>query len=395
MKSWERILHFLALLFVVLSLFGELFFPASVRFIFDDLLFPIGLIFLVHAFFKRPKWRWVIGAFVAMCAWGALSDVLANGGIRTAPIGMLVRWLKWPIICVAVAELSELKIKESQVVLSIRFLFLALAGINIFIMLNPMGLGREISVYYSPKLDVMLSNYNEFGAFRLSGTMKNPNNNAILFGLFLLYFLYTNARKYWKYILLAFVIIFLTQSRTVLLIVLAIYGMYVLHGNSRKANMIMIPAVLVSLLAGVFLFRSSNIMSIFDGSAFKSNSWRIRIEHYELLLNSDAKDLIFGHGIILDPISTVGFYFDTEYLSIGYQYGLLGLLIWIVVIGSLLFLMRKANRKSTFGWAITILIFGVAATNFTFLNVECATLMMTLVGAWLFHQSKNKLRSHT
>jgi len=394
MKPWERILYFLVLLFVVLSLFGELFFPASVRFIFDDLLFPFGLVFLLHAFFKRPKWRWIIAVFVAMCAWGAFSDVIANGGIRTAPIGMLVRWLKWPIICVAVAELSDLNIKKNQVVITIRLLFLALAGINIFIMLNPFGLGREISIYYSPKLDVMLSNYNEFGAFRLSGTMKNPNNNAVLFGLFLLYFLYTNARKYWKYILLAFVMIFLTQSRTVLLIVLAIYGMYVLHGNSRKANMIMVPAVLVSLLAGLFLFRSSNIMSIFDGSAFKSNSWRIRMEHYEVLLSSDTRDLIFGHGIILDPISTVGFYFDTEYLSIGYQYGVIGLLIWIGIISSLLLLMRKMNRKSTFGWAILIFIFGVAATNFTFLNVECATLMMTLVGAWLFDQGQNKLGNH-
>ena len=118
------------------------------------------------------------------------------------------------------------------------------------------------------------------------------------------------------------------------------------------------------------------------------------MEHYEVLLSSDTRDLIFGHGIILDPISTVGFYFDTEYLSIGYQYGVIGLLIWIGIISSLLLLMRKMNRKSTFGWAILIFIFGVAATNFTFLNVECATLMMTLVGAWLFDQGQNKLGNH-
>ena len=119
------------------------------------------------------------------------------------------------------------------------------------------------------------------------------------------------------------------------------------------------------------------------------------MEHYEVLFDSSTQDLILGHGIILDPISTVGFYFDTEYLSIGYQYGMIGVLIWIGIIFSMVMLMRKMNRKSTFGWAIAIFIFGVAATNFTFLNVECATLMMALVGAWLFHQSNNKLSNHT
>ncbi|MFK7785031.1 MAG: O-antigen ligase family protein [Crocinitomicaceae bacterium] len=394
MKNWERILHFLALLFVVFSLMGELFFPASVRFILDDIFLPFGLMFLGLTFFQKPSWRWIILSFVAMSAWGLMSDVLANGTIRTAPMGMLLRWLKWPTMLILVAELSSLKIRKHHVTLSIRLVFLILAGINIWMMLNISGTGRWLSEIFTPKSDVMISNYHEIGSFRLSGTMKNPNNNAILFGLFLLYFLYTNARKYWKYILLAFVMIFLTQSRTVLIIMLAILGMYVLNKNSRRTNLILIPAGLISLLVGLFLFRSRNLMSIFDGSAFQSNSWRMRMEHYELLFSSSASDTLLGHGIILDPISTVGFYFDTEYLSIGYQYGMIGLLIWVMILVVLLLKLRTTNRKSTFGWAIVILVFGVATTNFTFLNAECATLMMALIGAWFFYHSQNELDDH-
>lgn len=394
MKSWERILHILALLFVVFSLIGELFFPSSLRFVLDDFLFPFGLLFLALTFFKEPKWRWVILTFVAMSVWGMMSDIMANGGIRTAPIGMLLRWLKWPIICIVVAELPKLKIKENQIALGIRFLFLILSGINIWMMLNLFGSGKWLSEVFTPKTDIMVSNYYEIGSFRLSGTMRNPNNNAILFGLFLLYFLYTNARKYWKYILFAFVIIFLTQSRTVLLITLAILGMYVLNKNSRKTNMILIPAGLISLVIGLFLFRSKNLMSIIDGTAFRSNSWKTRIEHYELLFNSSVSETLLGHGIILDPFSAVGFYFDTEYLSIGYQYGIVGLFIWISAIAALFMMIRKVDRKSTFGWAIVILVFGVATTNFTLLNVECANLMMALIGAWFFYQSQNELQHH-
>ncbi|MDG1332154.1 MAG: O-antigen ligase family protein [Crocinitomicaceae bacterium] len=395
MKTWERILHYLTLLFVVLSLVGALFIPAHVRFFLDDLLFPFGLIYLALTFFKNPKWRWIILAFGAIAAWGMLSDILANGTIRTGPIGMLLRWLKWPIILVSIAEIGQLKIKRSYLENGVILSFLVLAGMNILMMINPFGIGKMLSETYTQKLEILLSNYNEFGAFRLSGTMRNPNTNAALFGLFLLFFLHSGARKYWKYILLAFVLIFLTQSRTVMIIVLAILGLYVLSRNSRKVNMILIPGGILALFAGLFLFRSANLISIFNGSAFQSNSWTNRVEHYGVLFESGSRELLLGHGIILDPLASVGFYFDSEYLSIGYQYGIIGLLIWVVIAGLLLQLVRKVDRKSTFGWAIVIFIFGIAMTNFTFLNVECGILMMTLIGAWFSLQGNQKLSEHS
>lgn len=390
MKSWETILHYLSLIFVVFSLLGELFFPADVRFIFDDLFFSFGVLFLAVTFFKKRQWRWLILAFGAITLWGLVSDVIANETFRTAPIGMLLRWVKWPIMFVTIAEFGKLKIRRNYVLNGIVISFLALAGINILMMLNPLGIGRWLSELYSPKLDVLLSNYHEFGAFRLSGTMLNPNNNAILFGLFLVFFLHIDARKYWKYILLAFIMVFLTQSRTVMLVTLVILGLYVLRANSRKVNMMLIPAGIVALIAGLFLFRSTNLVSMFNGSAFQSNSWTSRVEHYGVLFSSGMKEMVLGHGIVLDPIAAVGFHFDSEYLSIGYQYGFIGLLIWLGIIGLLLLIMRKMNRSSTFSWAIVIFILGIAATNFTFLNVECATLMMTLIGAWFFLQSDYK-----
>lgn len=388
-------MHYLTLLFVVFSLVGALFVPALVRFILDDLFFPFGLIFLGVTFFKKPEWRWIILAFCAIAAWGMFSDILANGTIRTGPVGMLLRWLKWPIIFISIAELGQLKIKRNYLENGVVISFLILAGMNILMMVNPFGIGKILSETYTQRLEILLSNYNEFGAFRLSGTMRNPNTNAAVFGLFLLFFLHLDGRKYWKYILLAFVLIFLTQSRTVLLVVLAILGLYVLSKNSRKVNLIVIPGGILALFAGLFLFRSSNLMSIFNGSAFQSNSWTNRVEHYGVLLESGTRDLLLGHGIILDPFTSVGFYFDSEYLSISYQYGIIGLLIWVFIAGLLLQLALKADRKSTFGWALVVFIFGIATTNFTFLNVECGVLMMTLIGAWFFLQGNEKLSQHS
>ena len=395
MKLWERILHYLTLLFVVFSVVGALFIPAHVRFIFDDLFFPFGLLYLAISFFKQPRWRVFILAFGAIAAWGMMSDIIANGSFRTAPIGFLMRWMKWPILCISMAELGQLNLKQRYVENTVVIAFLVMAGMNIFMMINPFGLGESLSRLYTEKLEILLSNYHEFGAFRLSGMMRNPNTNAVLFGLFLIYFLHTNVKKYWPYILMAFVLIFLTQSRTVMLVVLAVLAIYVLSKNSRKRNLIIIPAGIVSLIAGLLLFRSTNLMSIVNGSAFQSNSWTNRIEHYSVLVESGFSELLLGHGIILDPVASVGFYFDSEYLSICYQYGVIGLLIWLGIILLLLFTTMKADRKSTFGWSLVIFMLGVALTNFNFLNVECATLMMTLVGVWLFLQGNQKLSDHS
>lgn len=394
MSTWERILHYLALLFVVFSVLGELFFPSTLRFILDDLFFPFGMLFLGVSFLKNPNWRWLIVSFLALMAWGLLSDILSNG-IRTAPIGMLLRWAKWPIMFVAMAELSKLAIQRKQVLNSIVILFFALIALNLVMMINPIGLGQKLSELFSSRADVLLSNYHEFGAFRLSGTMMNPNNNAILFGLFLLFFLHVDPRRYWKYILMAFILIFLTQSRTVMLVSLAIFALYVLRMNSRKVNLMLIPAGIVLLIGGLFFFRSRNLLSIFNGTAFQSNSWTSRMDHYSILFKSEGSDLFVGHGIVLDPIGSVGFSFDSEYLSIGYQYGLIGLLIWMIIIGIVVKTIRKTNRESTFGLTILLFILGVASTNFIFLNVECATLLMTLIGAWIFLQRDCKLNNHS
>lgn len=395
MKAFERIVYLLALLFSVLGLTGELFFPANVRFILDDLLFPFGLVYLALVFFKQPKWRWIILAFGALAVWGCVSDVLANGGLRITPIGMFLRWLKWPIILISISDLGRIRWSKDHVENAMRFVFLVLAGLNIFMILDPYDWGQALSELYSPKSDVMLSNYHEFGAFRLAGTMLNPNNNAILFGFFFLYFLHTNARKYWKYILLAFVIIFLTQSRTVLLLVLLIFAFYVVRNSSRRTNLILIPTAAISLTVGLFMVRSTNLMSIFNGTAFQSNSFTLRVEHYNVLFSSKMSELLFGHGIVLNPLESVGFYFDSEYLSIAYQYGFLGMLIWLIALGLLFWLIFKTNRKSTFSWSLLVFILGVAATNFTFLNTESATLMMIVAGAWLFGERNNELGHHS
>lgn len=391
MKLWERILLILSAIFAVSSLLGELFWPAHIRFVLDDLFFPFGILFMAVTFFKSKEWRWLILSFALLSCWGMISDLMAHGSFRISPAGMWLRWLKWPIIMLTVAQIGELSLTRRMMENGVSAVFLALAGLNLFMLLNPFELGEALNEFYAPKAEVLLANYHEYGAFRLSGTVLNPNNNAILFGLFLLYFLHLNAKKYWKYILLAFILIFLTQSRTTLLLSSFILIIYLLRANSRKINLIVIPGGIIGLIGGLFIFRSTNLISILNGSAFQSNSWTERMDHYSILFKSSFSDLLFGHGIMLDPFAQVGFYFDSAYLSMAYQYGVIGVLIWLVAIGSILMILYNRDKKSSYSFTLLLFVFGIGMTNFIFLNVECATLMMFLAGAWSFLKSNNEL----
>lgn len=391
MKLAFRILEGLSLLFVVTTVFAALFWPAQIPFIFDDILLPFASVHLGVVFIQNKQWRIIILLFGMIAAWGIASDFLANSTFRTTHLGLIIRWIKWPIIIVTVGNLSHFKISKEQIINSIILLFLGLASINLILLLNPFQLGEVLHMLYSPKAEVLLGNYHEFGGFRLSGTMLNPNNNGVIFGLILIFFLSLDRKKYWKYCLLAFLFIFLTQSRTVLILIIALVALIILMKNKRKTNMILIPAGIIGLLAMLFAFRSTNLMSILSGDAFKSNSWTNRMEHYSIFFDSTSSTKALGHGVILDPIASAGIHFDSEYLSILYQYGIIGLIILISITLYLPFLVKRITDSSFYGWLLVLYIAGIGVTNFVFLNVEVITLLSMLLGAWLFLHRTNKL----
>lgn len=155
--------------------------------------------------------------------------------------------------------------------------------------------------------------------------------------------------------------------------------------------MIMIPAGLIGLLAMLFAFRSTNLMSILSGEAFKSNSWTDRIAHYQIFFDSTSSEKVLGHGVVLDPLAVVGIHFDSEYLSILFQFGIIGMVLLAILTLYLPYLIKKNTGASLFGWILVLFIAGVGVTNFVFLNVEVITLLSLIIGAWVFLQRPYKL----
>ncbi|MFT5778962.1 MAG: hypothetical protein ACI837_001919 [Crocinitomicaceae bacterium] len=394
MKMIRRTLEVLALLFAIMSVLGALFWPAHSSFIYDDLLFPFAVIHIAIIFFSDKKWRWLILLFGMIFAWGLLTDFLANDSLRTSSSGMLLRWLKWPLIIVTIANCSLPQVNKERLINFVQLLFLGLVAINLVLLTNPFGLGETIQFIYAPKSEVVLGNYNEFGAFRLSGTMLNPNNNASIFGLFMLFFLQLNPKKYWKYCLMAFILVFLTQSRTILIVVLILLVIQILRMNSKRMNLVLIPSGIIGMFLLLFVFRSTNLISVFTGEMFGSRSWTERVHHFSLFFDSSFGSKIIGHGIILNPAKSIGFDLDSEYLSIAYQYGIIGALVWIAIILYLPMITKKITGSMSFGWMLVLFITISGITNFVFLNVEVITLISLIFGVWLFLHRANEIENH-
>ncbi|MCH2223926.1 MAG: O-antigen ligase family protein [Crocinitomicaceae bacterium] len=391
MKALKQLLSIGAVLFVIICLFDTMFWSSQSRFGIDNLLFPFALVYTGVVCWERKNWRLLMLFFLVMVGWILISDILNHDTFRVRSIGMSMRWIKWGAVVFVVGNLPTAWFSSIKLGNFVKGLFLIFVGINLIMYLNPFGLGEQLSYFYAPKEEVILGNYHEFGGFRLAGTMLNPNNNSIAFCLFLLYFLSLNAKENWKYIVLCFLLVFLTQSRTGMIASLLLIVFHLLKTNTLRRNLFIIVGGVLSLVSALFFFRSTNLLSLITGEAFKSNSWLERVEHYSIFYESSMFKQMIGRGILLNPLENVGFYLDSEYLSILLQYGYIGFILWITVMVSILVLIKKETGKLDFGWQLILLFLVFSTTNTVFLNPEITVVMAFLLGVWLFSKGNNKI----
>lgn len=338
MNTFKKTVSVGALLFVAACLFDTLFWSSQKSFGIDNLLFPFALGYTGLISLEKKSWRPLILSFLAIAGWVLICDLITHENFRVRSVGMSMRWIKWGTIIFIVGNLPTAWFSPAKLMTFVKVIFLTFVGINLIMYLNPFGWGEQLSYFYAPKEEVILGNYREFGGFRLVGTMLNPNNNAIVLSLFLLYFLSLNAKENWKYIVLCFLLVFLTQSRTGMIASVLLIVFHLLLANTLKRNILILGGGFAALIFGLFFIRSTNLISLFTGEAFRSNSWLSRVEHYSVFFESSISQQIMGRGIILDPVEQIGFHLDSEYLSILLQYGYIGLFLCAILMVMLLLL---------------------------------------------------------
>jgi hypothetical protein len=141
--------------------------------------------------------------------------------------------------------------------------------------------------------------------------------------------------------------------------------------------------------------KSDNLFSLIDGRAFNSNSWLMRIESYSYYNQMPSNAKIIGIGTTPSPFETIGFYFDSEYLAMLIQHGLIGIILWFafVVYNIRQGFIRKLNifRISSF-----ILILGISITNTSISNLNISLLLFMLLAFSISRENiDNKIQAST
>jgi hypothetical protein len=395
MNEMMKIVKWGAVLFSVMCVIEALFWPSSIAFYPDNYLFPFGLIFLGYVFAAHKESRVFIAFFGLMFFTGLVSDLMAHKELRPESIGYLLRWLKWAAIFSGFAYGLKDLMRREQLDLAVKAAFMALAIINVLILVNIGGTGESIQYLFTPKSDFLISNFNEVGGFRLAGTFMNPNDNAAVFGLFFLYFLSDGIRKNWQFLIIAFVLVLLTQSRTVFMALVVISLMEYIMSYKANRGSIWIPiSVLLVSAAFLLVFNASNLVSIVTGEAFVSNSWMTRLDNLRLFSDIPMSNRIFGHGVLNDPYASLGVFIDSEYLAILFQYGIIGFLIWLSgIFYAIIGIGRKPENK-WFWITAFILVLVISFTNYALLNQVVAIALMSLLGLYAF-AAKNKIDNTT
>lgn len=389
MNLAKKIINYLAWTYLVVCLLQVLILPREFLGFLDNIFFLFALTQVVLDSISNKELRPIFIIFSGFFLWTFVSQFYSNysnGWFSNLSYQLVI--LK--LLCILLLVNNVLKKDENAAIFRriVDVMFLALVFLNLFIAINPFGIGESIQNLYTSSNYTDFVYYHEPGVFRLSGTQLNPNNNAIVWMCFAVYYLQFLKRK-WALLLLAIGILFLTQSRTNVIALIACLFIYFLIQFWSKRNMKRLIYVALPILAGAlfFILKSSYLRALFTGEAFVSKSFLIRLDNYMYLSNFSLFELFIGKGVINKPIDTLGFSLDSEYLGLIFQFGIIGLFCWLAL---LIGILKRNKDRNLQVYLFVLVIIINSFTNLTFLNLQIGVVLIFFLAVSLKIRTFNK-----
>lgn len=251
----------------------------------------------------------------------------------------------------------------------LKILFAGVLLFNFLHYFNIFDFNQIIEPFYAHKHHLDRFGLNSLGlpaTKRALGVLGNPNNNAVLFLLFLWVFVPKKPEfKFQKLVLptLAILGIFLCQSRTGLIAFSLSFLLYL--WSIRTGFMFMIYFLLFSLAVFLLLHSSGNTyLSSVAKTAIVSKAGEGRMSQWERILNAMPGHWLFGNAPNKTYFEQHGIHSESEYFLILFRYGIVGLITYITFWFSLLYNFCK-TRKRIFSLILYVVFsyFILAITN--------------------------------
>lgn len=272
----------------------------------------------------------------------------------------------------------------------VKFTFLIALTFNLFHYFNLFYFNDYIEVFYAPKHHLDLFGLNSIGepsTRRMLGTLGNPNNNALLFLLFVIYFLpkreeVLNANHIYTSVAAVFVLA--CQSRTgFITLIVILFAYFILHRINWKHILFYFATiggmyVLLQFSGNIYLGSLADI-TLLDSAK------RGRFEQWNLIINEMPGKWILGHGVNKSFFEQNTIFAESEYMLILYRYGVAGLLVffavWISIFKKSITQLKSKGGIMIFGVLLVMAIAGI--TNSPFHVVKLSVLIVFLLGIGL------------
>jgi O-antigen ligase len=316
--------------------------------------------------------------------------------------------VKYIVVFLVFKEIYQPKTKQ----LAIDIAFVILIVLNLMHYHNFFGFNEHIMPLYCGEnsIHLLTFGYNSIGepaTKRMLGLIGNPNNNAILFMIFLIHYL---PKKEWKtkemfFFYAAVIAVSACQSRTGIIAFAAIFVINFIIVKWKWWK-ITIHIFIVTLML-VFFFNlqafseylhldflttkkqnKDYIISLFNDEAFQGNSWQKRLEIWQDLLKESTHKPVLGHGPQKNHFYDSQLYSENEYVLMVWRFGLVGLflylMIYLIPLKNAIKLARSdLDSKNV---VLLILLFMIASiTNVPLSNTMLSPLFFMMMG---FYYSK-------
>lgn len=365
-----------------------------------DICIPFIVLIL---FIKRNRIKWSsYFTFILLFAVYVLITIFINdrlGSVRD--YFELYKFFKYLAILLLVLLLDTSLFLQKW----ITPLFISLVVVNMLHYFDIFNFNHFLERYYDGGLNISFFGKDTLGnpaTKRMAGIIGNPNNNAVLFSFFAIYFFpFFFERKKLIWFLIALLMVFLCQSKTTFLVLGAFFiaiFIFRLVTWTLKQWFIFSGSILIMLF---FSWTSSSngfetgvyTETIFTGDVVETNSAKGRLEIWSYLGEMILNKPVFGHGPNKDFFYENKIYSENEYVLYAWRYGFIGLFCYLLIyLIPFIQTRSKENPASKYMIMIVALMLTTALTNNPFTERNILIIFAFSIGVLLNISNQHKLK---
>lgn len=384
MPKWKYIF----VLYIALCLIIDVVLPSNLHFSYVNYLFPVVFVLLINEYRQKSAFMYSMILAGGFCLYQVGVNVFIQP-LSFAEVLWSFQYLKiFTLFWCGYFAWEHNKHLFSSL---IDLVFVLLALINIIQLMEVSAMLE----FYAPSANYLQESSYSILDSRLYGSFLNPNNNALALLLFLVYYLFSERDLKWSFVVISGCILFMTQSRTALLLMLMAIGIFVFFKSTISQKKLAIVGVLgIALFSGLLaVFKFDYILMLIDGRIFSSSSFLTRADAVNAVIDINKGSWLIGQGKVSDIPSLIGYSVDNQYMYTYLEYGIVGVMLFALLV---VYAFKKAIKPlNLISTTLLLCLIFAGLSNLSFSNGELLSIYTALLASSFFLNTESSNTKHS